>query len=296
LNGNITASSSSSYGLGSGIGSGRAEVGHSTVWKLTILNGNITASSSNGGAGIGAGNGVIGGSSLVRNLSIHGGMITSKGTFAGIGSGGEGGEVTIMTFSGNPMIICYANLIHFPVNASSIIITNASLIFATPRNRLFGVSPSSSTLFKMMIMYGDVTRQGHEPVSKLNATFLQIENITAPLSKDWLFSVCGAGPEDCYQSRSTNVKSIIVTLPWQGNYSVKMFHETISGFLESEKDVSIFDVGSDHLFVPDAYFVPFGATLSPTSTFTVSLQSRFLSRRLLLLRFGWFVLGTSIRL
>jgi hypothetical protein len=140
------------------------------VSNLTILNGSIAASSRSG-AGIGASDGMYDGRSLVRTLSFIGGRITANGSLAGIGSGGAKGEVQLLRFAGNAVVTCDANLTSFPVNASSIVLSNTALLFTTPRNRLFGASPSRSDLSNFVIVYGDVTTQGSEPLSGLNATF-----------------------------------------------------------------------------------------------------------------------------
>jgi hypothetical protein len=108
------------------------------------LNGNITASGSSYDAGIGAGQGVSERTSFAGTLSIFGGRITVNGTMAGIGSGGESGEVKLTRFSGNPVLTCNANISKFPISASSIVLSNVSVMFTTPRNQLFGVGPSSS--------------------------------------------------------------------------------------------------------------------------------------------------------
>jgi hypothetical protein len=286
-----------------------------------ILNGNITASSSSWGAGIGAGRGLISSPSSIANLSIFGGRITANGTLAGIGSGGEGGEVKMLKITGNAVLSCDANFTKFPVHASSIVLTNASLVFITPRNRLFGVSPFRSGLLNLVIVYENVTTQGSELLSNLNATFLQIGNITVPLSNEWTICVSGSGYEDCYPIRSSVMKSLIVTVPIEGNYSIEMISDAESGRLETTERVSSFVVSSPNSFVAEAAFIPhttatFHATATPhasasqsatphataspaatlkyTGTFTISLQSRFVSRKAFLLRIRCFVFATWI--
>jgi hypothetical protein len=210
LNGNITASNSS---YSAGIGTGFALSGNSTVWNLMILNGDITASSSDGGAGIGTGYGesACEGRLFIEHLSVLGGKITANGTLTGIGSGGEGGEIQFLKFSGNTSLTCDADLTKFPVNASSIFLSKASLIFTTPRNRLFGVSPSSSGLLNLVIVYESVTTQWSEPLSQLNATFVQIGSITALSARDWTICVCGECQQECYLAQSSVVKSLTMS-------------------------------------------------------------------------------------
>jgi hypothetical protein len=258
------------------------------------MNGNITANSSREGSGIGAGVGNNGGFSFVETLSIMGGRVTANGTLAGIGSGNEGSEVKQLKFTGNAVLTCDTNRAKVPVHASSIVLTNASLIFTTPRNRLFGVSPSCSGLLNLVIVYENVTTAGSELLSNLNATFLQIGNITAPLSNDWTVCISGENHEACYVTHSSVVKSLIVSIPSQGNYSFKMSSDALSGVLERDGGLSSFIVAGTRSFVADAHFVPFPATQTPTETFTIPWQPRPFSRGFSIFRFGGFIFSTYI--
>jgi hypothetical protein len=260
---------------GAGIGSGLASDGNSTVGSVTILNGNITASSPDGGAGIGAGYGSYAAISLIENLSILGGKITANGTLTGTGSGGEGGEVQFLKFSGNTTVTCDSDPGKFPVNASSIVLSNGSLIFTTPRNQLFGVSPSSSGLLNLLVMYEIVTTQWSESLSQLNVSLLQIGNITAPESRDWKLCICGECQQECYLTQSSVVKSLIVSVGSKGNHSVKMLGHEISGFLKTNESVSSFAVVSSRSFFAEATFVQFAASwASPHATATACPLAR----------------------
>jgi hypothetical protein len=99
-------------------------------------------------------------------------------------------------------------------------LSNASLVFRTSRNRLFGVSPSSSNLSDLVIVYGTVTTQENEPLSELNATLLQIGNVTAPRSSDWTVCISNESREACYVTHSSLVQSLIVSVPSQGNIPI----------------------------------------------------------------------------
>jgi hypothetical protein len=195
-----------------------------------------------------------------------GGRITAKGALVGIGSGGEGGEIELLRFSGKSVLTCDARLGKFPVNASSIIFTNSSVVFATAGNRLFGVNPSSFDLFSLVIVYGNVTTKGEERLSNLNATLLQIGNLTVPPSSRWMVCVSDESYEDCYLTRSSVMKSLIVSVRSEGNYSVKLFSETTSGFLKIDQDVSLFEVASNRSFVTNASFVPDEDTTTSKNT------------------------------
>jgi hypothetical protein len=301
LNGNITASSSASgdrESYGSGIGSGRGHTsGNSTVVNLSILNGNITASGSNGGAGIGAGSAAANGSSSIGTLALIGGRIAADGGLAGIGSGGEGGDVGLLTFAGSGLFVrCAADGPKIPINASSIRFSNSSVIFETPGDRLFGVSPTQIGRLDLAILYGAATSEWNESVLGLNSTLLQIGNLSSPLSGDWTLrvsSVSGASGEHSFAIRSSGVRSLIVTVGFRGNCSVSASNATVSGFFETPEGVSTFGIESDRLFIPEGSFV-FAPRPTPTAVFTRSLLFPFHGRRMMIIQFGWFLLWARI--
>jgi hypothetical protein len=74
-------------------------------------------------------------------LSVLSKTIQVNESPAGIGSGGQNGEVTRLIFRGTAILICSENTGQFPISASSILLSHALLIFGTPGNRLFDVSP-----------------------------------------------------------------------------------------------------------------------------------------------------------
>jgi hypothetical protein len=76
---------------GSGIGSGFAHYGNSTVINLSIHDGNITGLNSLSGSGISSGSGHYGNSAVI-NLSSHGGNITGLNLLSGSGIGSGRGR------------------------------------------------------------------------------------------------------------------------------------------------------------------------------------------------------------
>jgi hypothetical protein len=144
-------------------------------------------------------------------------------------------------------------------------------MFTTPRNRLFGAVPSSSNLTKLVIQYGGVTIQNDESLWKLNTTLLQIGNVTIPESNELMFCLSGMDHRDCFSTQSSIVKSLIVSIPSIGNYSVRVFTDAISGFLETKEGFSILSVSSNRSFISECHFVADAtATVSPTTPRTVS--------------------------
>jgi hypothetical protein len=244
-----------------------------------------------------------------------GGRITAEGTLAGIGSGGEGGDVGLLTFSRSGLFVrCAANRTKFPINASSICFSNSSVIFETPGDRLFGVSPTQTGRLDLAILYGEATSQWSESVSALNAMLLQIGNLSSPPSGDWtlqIASISGDFEGPSFEIRSSVLRSLIVTVDFRGNCWVSASNATVSGFFETPEGGWSFGVESDRLFIPEGDFVfaprptpdptptqtaSRTAPPTPTAPFTRSLLFPFHARRMVILQFGWFLFWRPIHL
>jgi hypothetical protein len=272
MNGNITASSSYD---GSGIGTGSASSnGTSMIGNLTIMNGNITASSSSSygyGSGIGTGRGADDGISVIETLSVSGGRIRANGSEAGIGQGFEGSKIKLLRFSGIVVLFCTTmNEGKFPISASSIILSDTSLTIITPQNRVFSVNPFHEGSLNLSIFYGSVTSANSEPLWLLNSTFLQIGNISVPISRFWTFCISGICEERCIEIESTTVRSLIFSVRSQGNYSIRGLNEGLIGLFETETGLSSFDVSSNFPFIPEAHFI---IEKSPTFSLSVDFHS-----------------------
>jgi hypothetical protein len=192
-------------------------------------------------------------------MSIQGGNITATGPYGGIGSGDvlNGGisELRSLTFSGSAVLTCDATETgRFPVTAFSIVLADASLVFRTPRNRLFGNAPSRQGELNLTILYGTETSNGAEPVSLLNATSLQIGNFTLPAQGLWTFCVSGEGLEQWFESGLVEVKSLLTTVSGQGNYSIFAEHPLVSGHLRPSNEAS-FVVSSSPAFYTSAQVI-----------------------------------------
>jgi hypothetical protein len=147
---------------------------------------------------------------------VLGERIRANGAVAGIGSGSEGGETRRLAFRGTAALICNANAEQFPVNASSILLSEASLIFGTESDQLFGVSPSQEGWLNFTILYGSATSARTEPLVGLNAVILQIGNLSfnSPMggngSAVWpcTFCVSRGGDGQCIATQSTEVTKV----------------------------------------------------------------------------------------
>jgi hypothetical protein len=270
------------------------------IENLTIMNGNITASSSGVGSGIGTGRGTRGGISVIDTLSILGGRIKANGTDSGIGSGFEGSEVKLLKLSGTVVLFCtVTNTTKFPINASSIVLFDTSLTIITSQNRVFGWNPFRQGSLNLSIIYESVTSADSEPLWFLNLTFLQIGNVSVPFSEFWTFCILGIGDQSCHDTESRFVKSLLFSLPSQGHYSIRGLNENLMGFFETESGLWSFNVSSNFSFIPEVHFIPgnlptLGATQAQTQTqtnpFTVPLQGSFRSHKICVIGLGWLIM------
>jgi hypothetical protein len=292
VSGNITANSS--Y-MGSGIGTGLGESdGTSKIENLMIVSGNITASSSNRGSGIGTGIGESG-TSVIETLSVLGGKIRVNGTQSGIGSGFEESEVQLLRFSGTVILFCtVTDTNKFPINASSIVLSDTLLTITTPQNRVFGGTPIRQSSLNLSIVYENVTSADSEPLWLLNSTFLQIGNVSLPNSDFWNFCISGIDPKYCIHIESRKVKSLLFSVPSQGSYSIRASNEVLIGFIEADSGLSSFNVWSNFSFIPEGYFVVGSspaATITETRSqpFTVPLREGYRTGKIWILKFAMFV-------
>jgi hypothetical protein len=143
------------------------------------------------------------------------------------------------------------------VNATSIVIADASLVFETEGNRLFGSSPSSTNLIDLTIFYHRATVLGEEPLSELQTAFLQIGNLNISENNDekWTFYISNGEYERCIAALSANVTSVVLSVPSFSNYSIGAFTDQRRGHLEWNGN-PVFEVNSNISFFETPLFVP----------------------------------------
>jgi hypothetical protein len=224
-NGTITAIG----GTGSGIRTLYAEEGSTIVDTITILCGNIYATSNKESVGIGAGGSYFGASAL------PGGTITANAVLAGIGSDWLSADVPVLRSSGTPVLAVNANTAKFPMNASRIILANGSLTFSMQQDQMFGGSATSQSAANLTVLYGNVPTSGKEPLRTLAGPFLHVLYFKT-------------GHHYGFDSLTSTVKRIIVSVPSQANYSIRASVDTTSTFLEAFNDSSYFVVTSRHTY------------------------------------------------
>jgi hypothetical protein len=61
------------------------------------------------------------------------------------------------------------------------------------------------------------------------------------------------------------VKSLLFSVPLEGNYSIRAFNEGLIGFIGTDAGFRPFDVSSNVSFIPNAYFIPNSSTTASNS-------------------------------
>jgi hypothetical protein len=275
------------------VGSGWGDrAGRSSVGNLAIFSSIVNALASNG-SGIGTGTTASSGISNVGTVTLTGVIINARSLMngTGIGGGWPDGQLDILILSGTSVMNSNSKSVNLSVNATSIVIADASLVFETEGTRLFGSSPSSTSLIDLTIFYHRVTLANDEPLSELQTSFLQIGNLNISENNDekWTFCVSNGVDERCIAAPSADVTSVVLSIPTFSNYSIQAFTDERRGHLESDGN-PVFEVNSNISFFDTALFVPvrsMALTKTPTETSFFS-QSPFLSfthQRLIMLFF-----------
>jgi hypothetical protein len=159
------------------------------------------------------------------------------------------------------------------MNASTILLSNASVLFETDQNRLFGAEPLGFGGVSVVIIYGTITTKNSEPLSRLNIgkRFLQIGNLTLPGIDPWTFCVSLIGSFEtaqCFKSDLTGVKSFIVSVSNIGNVFIEASNGVFAGFLSKVDGSGFFEVSEIYNFVDEARFSFFTNTPTPTPSGT----------------------------
>jgi hypothetical protein len=191
----------------------------------------------------------------------------------GLDPGVRGGSVGQLTFSGSAVLICScANATKSSVNASSILFSRASAIFVTQRAPLFGVIARHQGELNLTLVYETAMADKTELLPG-SVIFLQIRNFSLPHGR-CEFCISGAASTRCFGTESTIVRSLIVSVPSEGNYSIRARAENFSRFLAIADDDLSFDVESNGTIVSDAYFVADTTRAIPAPTASSSLTFR----------------------
>jgi hypothetical protein len=230
---------------GAGIGSGDGCSGDSTVSALSIESAAVSAESVSAGAGVGSGYG----SSVINSLAIENSRINAVGS-SQPGIGGSGAIV----FSGAPEIKSRSSLDSFPIGSASILLNAASLAAEVPNSRVFGNPPIASGASSLVLLYGAVTSPGEEPLSSLAGHFLQIGNLSFPTAGVWALRIYSTAFERSIPFNSSELSSLIVSVPSPGGYRLNVSAGATEGHLEGPTANVVFEVNGLTYFAV-AHFV-----------------------------------------
>jgi hypothetical protein len=158
------------------------------------------------------------------------------------------------------------------VNASSIVLNDASVVFQTQGNRLFGVGPSRNGGLNLAILYGSETTAGVEPLSGLNAAFLQIGEVSQLRAGPLSFGVSNEASEWWFVDDLAGMKSLLTVVTGEGAYSIFVEDPWASGHLVPSEGGSSFSLSGNLSFFAMAQFVP-AESRTPTASMTPSISA-----------------------
>jgi hypothetical protein len=175
MNGTITATCAGWYTYGAGIGTGLTDSSSATVTNLTITGGIVAANwdgPSSSGRGIGP---------------------------------GDGGTVGLLHFSGNVTVKSRQ------LQASSIHLSDGSLLFVTDHASLFVVAPSVYGTVDLTILFSVVP--GSLVVAWLNRSVLHIGKVSGLDDAGWALCLLSSKVERCFSDQFVPVRSLAVSVP-----------------------------------------------------------------------------------
>jgi hypothetical protein len=116
---------------------------------------------------------------------LFGGSIRANGSLAGVGSRGQGGYVETLRLSGTGLLLSGCNASNpgkSRVNATSVLLTEASWILATDGNRLFGEIRLVQGLLNLTILYRAVASEDEGSFLSLPGPLIHLGNVSRPQS------------------------------------------------------------------------------------------------------------------
>jgi hypothetical protein len=267
MNGTITTTCTGPTALGAGIGTGQTVSGDpggasSTFEKVVIMNGTITTTctgSSALGAGIGTGQvqkdrGSC--TSTFTNLTITGGVVSARS--GGSASSGyaigprTGGTFDVLQLSGTTTVKGAR------LRASSILLSDGSLLFVTDQSTLFLVTPSVSGTVDIAVLFSIKTAENAPTFSWLNRPVLRIGELKDVAGSGRNLCLLSSGTGRCFSDPLILLQSLAVSVPGPGNYSISVQGGGPAGYLAEPDGPPEFVVESTGLFVPVAqlYLIP----------------------------------------
>jgi hypothetical protein len=171
------------------------------------------------------------------------------------------------------------------VEAALIVFLDAAAIIATARPPLFSVVPTREGSLSLALLYETVTEGGAERLLAPPTVFLQICNLTLPPGP-WEFCVSGS---PCFHVQGTTMKSMILSVPSQGTYLIRVGGDGMAGFLATADGDARFDVTPTGAVVSQAKFVR-GDPEAATAAFTPPLYAYASVKVFHIVQFACFLL------
>jgi hypothetical protein len=138
------------------------------------------------------------------------------------------------------------------VQVSAILLSDGSHVFVGNQAPLFTGTLSSSGIVELVILYGNETGDNPDNFAKVNATLLQIRNMSDLANGGWFFCVLSSGIDRCFFDEFIEVRSLVVSVPRDGFYFISAERDGRIGLFAELDRPPGFDVNSSSLIIAAA--------------------------------------------
>jgi hypothetical protein len=239
----------------------------STIGFVRIVNSSATVSGSAYGAGIGCGY-LDSGQSVIGEITIADSVVVASGSdyAPSVGAGKDRSQVDLLVFSGQNLVNSSSTEECPQVNASSILLSNASVVVVAHHMPVFNTDPVSEGWFDLVTFYREKAPTMVERLSLLADPFLHVQQFRIPGHRSGRMCIANEGYCRCFDGYSEGVSSAVISAPSAGNYTLPATLDGVSGLLKTpEKD-------ADHHIPPNGTnisvleFDPLPSTPTPVAT------------------------------
>jgi hypothetical protein len=262
------SSSGANRNYASGIGTGLGSTGTSAIDILTISNANITAVSSATtldyhSPGIGAGHANNGNATIDILTISNANVAATSSSGAAIGHNGIVGtsrsEVKSLNLIGNVRMVLRPGPQHRPIQAVSLALSNAAVVVLIQEPPLFAETSVTADSFSLAVLYENITSSSDPGLRELPGNWLEIGNLSYPGEPRWTLCIAKNERRRCFDMDfpgADRAKSLAISIPSDGNYSLTAFSDRMSGRFITSSHNGSFEVTPFQSFIPTVQFIP----------------------------------------
>jgi hypothetical protein len=142
-------------------------------------------------------------------------------------------EIRSIIFASDIRLILGSGAGFPPIESVSVRLFNTSMVALIRMPPLFNVDSMKTDSFSLAVVHEEVTLSPDWSLSDLGESWLQIGNLSCPKAQGWTLCVTQAKWERCLDIRlpgAMEMKSVSISVPFDGNYSLSALSELESGY------------------------------------------------------------------